>query len=144
MVWWLPSNAAVNSVGPGVRSNPTVVRLWIYLQQNKIKYSGVKAKRMNCWDRRLTAWVGTIRRESTREERVEVFSRPKKQGTNRSGEGGEELAMWPRIWVTTRRQKEKKGEHNKWDGKKKERKKKSTLGIQHMEQNAVTVQIAQP
>ena len=48
---------------------------------------------MNCWDRRLTAWVGTIRRESTREERVEVFSRPKKQGTNRSGEGGEELAM---------------------------------------------------
>ena len=27
--------------------------------------------------------------------------------------------MWPRIWDTTRREREKKGEDNKWDGKKK-------------------------
>ena len=35
----------------------------------------------------------------------------KMQGTNRSGEGEEELAMWPRIWVTTinRREREKEG-----------------------------------
>ena len=31
-----------------------------------------------------------------------IFSRYKMQGTNRTtGEGGEEPAMWPRIWVTT-------------------------------------------
>ena len=32
----------------------------------------------------------------------------KMQGTNRGGEGGEEPAMWPRIWVTTRRERENK------------------------------------
>ena len=32
------------------------------------------------------------------------------------GRGGEESAMWPRIWVTTRGEREKKGEDNKWDG----------------------------
>ena len=39
-------------------------------------------------------------------------------GTNRCGEGAQEPAMWPRLWVTTRRRREKKGEENKWDGKK--------------------------
>ena len=43
----------------------------------------------------------------------------KMQATNRSGEGGEEPDMWPRIWITTRREREQKGEDNKWDGKKK-------------------------
>ena len=40
------------------------------------------------------------------------------QGTNRSGEGGEEPAVWPRIWVTTinRIGGESKGEDNKRDG----------------------------
>ena len=33
----------------------------------------------------------------------------KKQGTNRSGEGVEEPAMWPRVWVTTGREREKEG-----------------------------------
>ena len=38
---------------------------------------------------------------------------------NPSGEGGHELAMWPRIWVTTInwREIETKGEDNKWDEK---------------------------
>ena len=38
------------------------------------------------------------------------------QGTNRSGGEREEPAMWPQIWVATRREREKKGEDNKWDG----------------------------
>ena len=66
----------------------------------------------------ITAWIGTIRRESTREESAEPFSTKKKQGTYRSGEGGEEPTMWPRIWVTTKREQHKKGEEKKWDGKK--------------------------
>ena len=32
--------------------------------------------------------------------------------------GGEEPTMWPRIWDATRREREHKGEDNKWDGKK--------------------------
>ena len=35
------------------------------------------------------------------------------QGTNRSGEGREEPAMWPRILVATRRESEKEGEDSK-------------------------------
>ena len=35
--------------------------------------------------RERLAWVGTIGRESTREERAEIFSRSEMQGTNRSG-----------------------------------------------------------
>ena len=47
------------------------------------------------------------------------------QGTN-TGEGKEEPAMRPRIWVSaTRREREKKGEDNKRDGKKKNEKKQS-------------------
>ena len=37
-------------------------------------------------------------------------------GTNRSGKGGEEPAVWPRIWLTTRRERDKKRDDNKWDG----------------------------
>ena len=33
--------------------------------------------------------------------------------------GWEEPAMWSRIWVTTRRERQKKGQDNKWDGKRK-------------------------
>ena len=40
------------------------------------------------------------------------------KGTHRSGEGGEESAMWPWIWVTTKRKKVKKVGDNKWDGQK--------------------------
>ena len=43
------------------------------------------------------------------------------QGTNRSGEGWDEPAMWPQIQirVMTRREREKeRGEYNKWGGKK--------------------------
>ena len=44
----------------------------------------------------------------------------KMKGTNRSGEGGNEPDMWPRICFTTgEREREKKGEDSKWDGKKK-------------------------
>ena len=43
----------------------------------------------------------------------------KMQGTNCIGKGGEEPAMWPRIWVTTRREGEQKGEDNKRDEGKK-------------------------
>ena len=40
------------------------------------------------------------------------------QGTNRTGEGGQEAAMWPRIWVSTRREGEKRrAKINTWDGK---------------------------
>ena len=39
------------------------------------------------------------------------------QGTNRSGGEREEPAMWPQLWVATRREREKEGEDNKWDGK---------------------------
>ena len=45
----------------------------------------------------------------------------KVQGTNRSEEGGAEPTVWPRIWVTNWREREKKGEENKWDEKKKEK-----------------------
>ena len=42
--------------------------------------------------------------------------RDKTQGANRSGEGGEEPAMWSQIWVTiTRREREKKGHDIKRD-----------------------------
>ena len=50
------------------------------------------------------------------------------QGTNRGGGGGKSREksqlcdMWPRIWVTTRREIKKKGEDNKWDEQKKEKK----------------------
>ena len=45
----------------------------------------------------------------------------KTQGKNPGGEGGEEPAMWPRIWVTTTvGGREKKSEDNKWDGGKKQ------------------------
>ena len=50
----------------------------------------------------------------------------KMQGTNRSGGGREEPAMWPRVWVATRRERGKKDENNKWDGKKKDIYMKST------------------
>ena len=43
------------------------------------------------------------------------------QGRTVVGSGGEEPAMWLRIWATTRREREEKGEDNKWDGKKKKR-----------------------
>ena len=35
----------------------------------------------------------SIRRQSTREERAEVFSRDKNEGTKRRGEGGEESLL---------------------------------------------------
>ena len=46
-------------------------------------------KGISCWER--LAWVGAIRRESTREEIVKGLSLlvTKIQGTYRSGEGGE-------------------------------------------------------
>ena len=66
--------------------NPAVVRFWTYLQ---------KWKRANsCWE--CLAWVSTVRRRSTREERAENLLAIKMQGTNRTGEGGEEPARWPR------------------------------------------------
>ena len=61
-------------------------------------------ERINCWER--LARVGTIRRESRREEQAEVLSRKKKiegkiegtiegkiEGTKRAEEGGEEAAI---------------------------------------------------
>ena len=39
------------------------------------------------------AWVSTVRRKSTREEITGNLLAVKIQGTNRSGEGGEERAM---------------------------------------------------
>ena len=80
-----------------------------------------KKKRMNCWER--LAWVSTVRRKSTREE-LKYFVAIKMKGTNLcSGEGGKEPAVWPRIWVTARRKREKKkGEDNIWDGKTKRNK----------------------
>ena len=60
-------------------------------------------KRSNCWER--LAWVSTIRRESTREERAEIFSRKKCKARTVVGRGGEEPATWPRIWVTRRRER---------------------------------------
>ena len=53
------------------------------------------------------AWVGTIRRDSTREERTAIFSRLKSKARAVVGRGWEEPVMWPRIWVTTRREREK-------------------------------------
>ena len=35
-------------------------------------------KRINCWER--LAWVSAIRRESTREEKAEIFSRSGEEG----------------------------------------------------------------
>ena len=66
--------------------------------------SAIKKKdQLKCWDR--LAWLSTIRRKSTREERAEIFSREKGKARTVVGRGGEEPAMWPRIWVTTRREK---------------------------------------
>ena len=50
-----------------------------------------KKKRIDCSER-LAAWVGTIRREMTREEKAETF-RAQNEGTYRSGERGGEPAM---------------------------------------------------
>ena len=51
--------------------------------------------------------LGTIRRESTKEESAESFLRIKMQGMYRTGEEGKE------------REQNKKGEDNKWHGEKK-------------------------
>ena len=50
-------------------------------------------------------------------------SREKSKARTVVGREGEEPATWPRIWLTTRREREQKGEDNKWDGKKKRKKK---------------------
>ena len=50
-----------------------------------------------------------VPRSSTREGRKSWnLLAIKIQGTNRSGKGGEEAAMWPRIWVTTRRERKRR------------------------------------
>ena len=94
-------------VGQWVRIPLQVLRLMIYLQ---------KKRRINCWER--LSWVSTVRHESTREERAEIFSRSNRKARTVVGRGEEEPAMWPRIWVTTGREKEK-GEENRWDETKK-------------------------
>ena len=88
------------------------------------KICKIYKRRIGCWRRLLlVAWVGAIRCESTREGKVEVFSWYNfMQGTNCRGEERKEPTLWPRIWVTTRKEREKKGEENKWDGKKRRRK----------------------
>ena len=53
-----------------------------------------KKTRLNCWNL-LAAWVGAIRCKSTREERAEVFSTGKNEGTCRSGEGEKEPSYLP-------------------------------------------------
>ena len=58
----------INSANPGVRTRP-----WWHLGHIS-KKKGI----INCWER--LAWVGAIGRESTREQRAQVFSQQKKQG----------------------------------------------------------------
>ena len=89
---------------------------------SRMPSSAWKKKRINCWERQ--AWVSTIWRESTREELL-IFSRKKCKARTVVGRGGGEPAMWPRIWVTSRREREKKGKDNKWDEKKKKKMKRS-------------------
>ena len=43
--------------------------------------------------------------------------RDKNEGMYRSGQGGEEPALLPRIWITTKEGERQKGEDNKWDKK---------------------------
>ena len=65
-----------------------------------------------------------IRRESTREERAQIFSRQKTQGTKRCGEGREmSLLCDPGSELRLGGSKKKKGDQNKWDGEKKQEKK---------------------
>ena len=73
-----------------------------------------------------------IRRESTREERAQIFSRQKTQGTKRCGEGREmSLLCDPGSELRLGGSKKKKGDQNKWDGEKKQEKtrKKKTEAI---------------
>jgi len=61
------------------------------------------------WRATESAGVSTIRRESTGEERDEIFSRQKCKARTVLGRGVEDPPMWPRIWVTTTREREKEG-----------------------------------
>ena len=70
-----------------------------------------------------------IRRESTREERAQIFSRQKTQGTKRCGEGREmSLLCDPGSELRLGGSKKKKGDQNKWDGEKKQEKTRKKNG----------------
>ena len=60
--------------------------------------------------------------ESSTEEKELTKCSPDKKKAYRSGKGGEEPAMWTRIWVTARREREHEGPRS-WLGWKRKRKK---------------------
>ena len=66
--------------------------------------------------------VRAIRRGSTRRERAEVFSRQKCKARTVVGRGEKSLLCDPGSELTARTEREEKGEHNKWDAQKKNRK----------------------
>ena len=92
----------IDSVDPGVRIPP-----WWHFEFickiNTDQYTRINSR----WERLFS--VG--RRNSTRVDDLAI----KMKGKNSSVEGAEEPGMWPRIWVTAWREREKKGEDTKWD-----------------------------
>ena len=70
-------------------SNPAVERFGIYLRNKE------KEKEKDQLLRAPLAWVGTIRRESTREERAEIFSRQQCKARTVVGRGGKRLLCDP-------------------------------------------------
>ena len=101
-----------------VSSNPAVVRLWVYLQK--------KTKNTDQVLRAPSVGKPNLTRVDQGRKSWKLLAIKKWKAQTVVGRGGGELAMWPRIWVTTRREREQKGEDNKWDGKMGWKKKEGT------------------
>ena len=69
------------------------------------------------WKDQLLAAHSVGKHNSTRVERKKNWKLLAIKNSRHEPWRGEEPATWPRIWVTTRRETEHKGEDNKCDGK---------------------------
>ena len=91
-----------------VSSNPAGVSFWIYYVAKKNK--------------QLLRAPSVGKHSSTRVDEARkswnLLAIKKCKARTVVGRGGEEPAMWPRIWVTTKRGGKQKDEDNKWDRKK--------------------------
>ena len=88
VIWWLASNTARTAV---------VLALMSRVQFSV--WNSYFSKHIDCRERLRAAWVSTIRGESMREEKAELFVTIKMQGAYRSWRGGGEKTL-PTTKVT--------------------------------------------